>query len=160
MSMPTMPRDKLTWQSRTGLFIFLNSAPINWYSKHQSTIHWVFCFWIRGCCYKNQDGEIAWPALQYKLRSHDGNPTGLPDLYTSGDNMSVIFNTSCPESTLRKKSNCICYHAIHESVLAMGGMVTAHYEPSITPTQLLISRQKSSQADNAMTPLSAVSSTI
>jgi hypothetical protein len=50
--------------------------------------------------------------------------------YTFGDNMSVIFNTSAPESTLQKKSNSICYHAVRESV-AMQELVTAH-EPSIT----------------------------
>jgi hypothetical protein len=44
--------------------------------------------------------------------------------------MSVIFNTSAPESTLRKKSNSICYHACRESV-AMDEIWTAH-EPSIT----------------------------
>ena len=30
--------------------------------------------------------------------------------------MSVIHNTQKPESTLKKKSNPICYHAIRESV--------------------------------------------
>ena len=45
--------------------------------------------------------------------------------YTYGDNMSVIHNTKQPESTLKKKSNSICYHAIRESV-AMREMLTAH----------------------------------
>ena len=43
--------------------------------------------------------------------------------YVYGDNMSVIHNTQQPESTLRKKSNSICYHAICESV-AMGDTKT------------------------------------
>ena len=30
--------------------------------------------------------------------------------------MSVWHNTSRPESVLRKKSNSVCYHAVHESV--------------------------------------------
>jgi len=42
-----------------------------------------------------------------------------------GDNMSVIHNTQTPESTLKKKSNAICYHAVRESV-AMGESLTAH----------------------------------
>jgi hypothetical protein len=55
--------------------------------------------------------------------------------YTFGDNMSVIFNTSTPESTLRNKSNSICYHACREAV-AMDEIWTAH-EPSITnPTNI------------------------
>ena len=42
-----------------------------------------------------------------------------------GDNMSVIHNTSKPESTLKKKSNSICYHAVREAV-AMGECMTSH----------------------------------
>ena len=50
--------------------------------------------------------------------------------YTLGDNMSVIFNTSRPESMLRKKSNSICYHTVREYI-AVGEMITGH-EPSVT----------------------------
>ena len=45
--------------------------------------------------------------------------------YMYGDNMSVIHNTQKPESTLKKKSNSICYHAVREAV-AMGEILTAH----------------------------------
>ncbi len=47
--------------------------------------------------------------------------------YIYGDNMSVIHNTQRPESEsmLKKKSNSICYHAVHESV-AMGESLTGH----------------------------------
>ena len=53
---------------------------------------------------------------------------GVPILgpsYIYGDNMSVIHNTQRPESTLKKKSHSLCYHAIKESV-AMGESLTAH----------------------------------
>ena len=36
--------------------------------------------------------------------------------YIYGDNMSVIYNTSRTESTLKNKSNSICYHAVREAV--------------------------------------------
>jgi hypothetical protein len=39
--------------------------------------------------------------------------------YVYGDNKSQVTNLSRPESTLKKKCNSICYHAIRESV-AMG----------------------------------------
>ena len=39
--------------------------------------------------------------------------------------MSVIHNTQRPESTLKKKSNSICYHAICESV-AIGDSLTVN----------------------------------
>ena len=42
-----------------------------------------------------------------------------------GANMSVICNTQQPESTLKKKSNAIAYHAVRESV-AMGKLLTGH----------------------------------
>eukprot|EP00804_Cyclotella_cryptica_P001277 CCRYP_012759-RA/>CCRYP_012759-RA protein AED:0.48 eAED:0.48 QI:0/0/0/1/0/0/2/0/67 len=42
-----------------------------------------------------------------------------------GNDMSVVINTSKPESTLKKKSTSICYHAVHEAV-AMGEAVVAH----------------------------------
>jgi hypothetical protein len=39
--------------------------------------------------------------------------------------MSVVANVSRLESTLRKKSNSICYHAVREAV-AMGKALVAH----------------------------------
>jgi hypothetical protein len=45
--------------------------------------------------------------------------------YVYGDNMSVDTNSSKPESTLKKKSNLICYHVVRETV-AMGKALVAH----------------------------------
>jgi hypothetical protein len=45
----------------------------------------------------------------------NGPPTYGPT-YTFGDNMSVVKNTSAPESVLRKKYNSICYHTVREAV--------------------------------------------
>ena len=42
--------------------------------------------------------------------------------------MSVVHNTSIPESFLRKKTNSVCNHAVHESV-AMGESLV-RYMPS------------------------------
>ena len=61
--------------------------------------------------------------LCYKLRMM-GVPVMGPS-YIYGDNMSVINNTQRPESTLKKKNNSICYHAIRESV-AMGESLMGH----------------------------------
>jgi len=55
--------------------------------------------------------------------------------YTYGDNMSVIHNTQRPESTLKKKSNSICYHVARESV-AMGETLTAHMPTASNPADL------------------------
>ena len=44
--------------------------------------------------------------------------------YMYGDNMSVITNVSKPVSTLRKKSNLICYHAVPEAIAMGEALVT------------------------------------
>jgi hypothetical protein len=61
--------------------------------------------------------------LRYKLWMM-GIPIEGP-CYTFSDNMSVIRNTSKPESCLQKKSNSIYFHAVHESS-AMGELLIAH----------------------------------
>eukprot|EP00804_Cyclotella_cryptica_P009223 CCRYP_020308-RA/>CCRYP_020308-RA protein AED:0.33 eAED:0.33 QI:0/0/0/1/0/0/3/0/300 len=61
--------------------------------------------------------------IRYKLRT-----MGIPlksASYVYGNNMSVVTNTSKPESTLKKKLNSICYHAVREAV-AMGEALVAH----------------------------------
>ena len=45
--------------------------------------------------------------------------------YVYGDNMSVIHNTSKPESVLKNKSNSICYHFVREAV-SMRECMTTH----------------------------------
>ena len=39
--------------------------------------------------------------------------------------MSLVHNTSRPESVLRKKRNKVCYHKVHESV-AIGESLVGH----------------------------------
>ncbi len=53
-----------------------------------------------------------------------------------GDSMSVINNTSKPESVLKKKNNAVCYHTVRESV-AMGESLTAHIDGDENPADLL-----------------------
>ena len=71
--------------------------------------------------------------LRYKLRM-----MGVPfseSSYVYGDNMSVINNITRPESTLKKKSNSICYHAVREAV-AMQEMIAAHVGSKDNPADL------------------------
>ena len=70
-----------------------------------------------------KQGTEAVCGLRYKLRMMGVRISGPTYIY--GDNMSVIHNIQRPESTLRKKSNSICYHAVRESV-AMGESLTGH----------------------------------
>ena len=91
---------KLTRRSRTGFVVFLNRAPVFYFSKKQrscetSTFGSEFvamkqcCEYIRG--------------LRYKLRMM-GIPVNNP-AFVYGDNQSVLWNTTDPDSTLKKKSS-------------------------------------------------------
>jgi hypothetical protein len=55
--------------------------------------------------------------------------------------MSVIHNTSKPESIMKKKSNSIssCYHFICESV-AMGESLTGHVRSEENPADILCTK--------------------
>jgi hypothetical protein len=61
--------------------------------------------------------------LRYKIHMMGILLSGPTYIY--GDNNSQVTNSSRPESTLKKKCNSICYHAIHESV-AMGETLLMH----------------------------------
>ena len=115
---------------RTGFFVFLNSAPLTWYSKRQPTVE-TSVFGAEFVALKN--GMEAVRGLMYNLRMM-GIPLDGP-AYVYGDNMSVIHNTQRPESMLKKKSNSVCYHYTRESV-AMGECTTGHIPTKENPADL------------------------
>ena len=102
---------KLTRKSRTGFIVFLNSSPIYYYSKKQgsceiSTFGSEFVA-MKQCC------EYV-KGLRYKLRMM-GIPVNNP-AFIHGDNKSVLWNTTVPESTLKRKSSSVAYHFVREGV--------------------------------------------
>ena len=117
--------DTVTRRSRTGIIIFLNSAPIFWSSKKQNSIE-TSTFGSEFTAMKAAV-EVS-EGLRYKLRMM-GIPIDGPTRI-KGDNMAVVSNTSIPESVLKKKSNSIAYHYVREHV-ASGSMLVSH-EPSKT----------------------------
>ena len=103
--------DTVTRRSRTGFFVYLNCAPIYWWSKKQTSVESSSfgsefvamkqcCEYLRG--------------LRYKLGMM-GIPCNGP-AYIFGDNQSVLANTTIPDSTLKKKSQSIAYHFVREGV--------------------------------------------
>ena len=68
-------------------------------------------------------GVKALRVIKHKLLMMGVPLTGTTYVY--GKNMSVIYNTSRPEWTLKKKINSICYHAVREAV-ASGKCLTIH----------------------------------
>ena len=112
--------DKMKRRSRTGYFIFLNTALIDWLSKKQVTIEGS----VFGADFvAMKTGVEALRGIRYKLLMMGVPLTGPTYIY--GYNMSVIYNTSRPESTLNNKSNSICYHAVREAV-ASGEYLRTH----------------------------------
>ena len=117
--------DKVTRRSRTGVLIYLNRSPIVWYSKKQNSIE-TSSFGSEFTAMKTAV-EIS-EGLRYKLRMM-GVPLEGPT-HVKADNMSVIKNSSMPESTLKKKSNSIAYHYVRERAAA--GIIDVTYEPTGT----------------------------
>ena len=112
--------EKRTRRSRTGFFIYINLACIDWVSKRQSTIE-TSVFGAEFVAMKHGIEKLR--GLRYKLRMM-GVPIDGPSLIY-GDYKSAITNSSRPESVLKKKCNSICYHACRESV-AMDECRVAH----------------------------------
>ncbi len=104
----------------SNFLIFVNTTLVDWHSKQQATIKTgVFGAEFVGM----KTGVDTLRGLRYKLRMMDVAIDGATHIY--GDNMSVIKNTSKPESTLNKKSNTVCYHTVRKSV-TMGETLTTH----------------------------------
>ena len=89
--------------------VFLNGAPIYWFSKKQASCE-VSTFgseftatkqvveYMSGLCYTLQMMGIACEER----------------VFVYGDNMLVLSNTTVPVSTLQKKINSLSYHIIRE----------------------------------------------
>ena len=105
---------------RSSFLIHVITALVQWFSKKQSTAE-TSVFSAEFVAMKQ--GIDSLRDLRYNLRKM-GIPISSPS-YIYGENMSVVHNTSRPESVLRKKSNSVCYDAVLESV-AMGESLVGH----------------------------------
>ncbi len=103
--------EKRTRHSRTGFIIFCNLTPIIWLSKQQGTIE-ISAFGAKFVAMKHWIEMLR--GLRFKIRMM-GIPLSGPT-YIYGDNKSQVTNSSRHESTLKKKYNSSCYHAIHNLV--------------------------------------------
>jgi hypothetical protein len=103
--------DKLNRRSQTGILIFINRAPIIWYSKRQNTVE-TSTFSSEFIAMKTAVEQIE--AMRYKLRMFGVPLQGPANVYC--DNEAVCRNTRAPESTLKKKHNAVAYHRCREAV--------------------------------------------
>ena len=95
--------NKVTRRSHTGFILFVNSAPIIWYSKRQNTVE-ASTFSSEFIALKTCVEAIS--ALRFKLRMF-GVPLGGSDItktddaaYVYCDNETVVKNSTLVESTL------------------------------------------------------------
>ena len=100
-------------RSQTGILIFVNKAPIHWYSKRQATVE-ASTFGAEFCAMRVAVEMIE--SLRYKLRMLGVPIDGAANVYC--DNEAVYKNTVLPESTLKKKHHSIAYHRCREAVAA------------------------------------------
>jgi hypothetical protein len=108
-----------TRRSHSGILIFVQNAPMLWYSKAQKTVetstHGAELVATRICV------ELI-ESLRYKLRMFGVPLDGPAVVYC--DNQSVVHNGQRPDSVLKKKHNAISYHKIRECVAS--GVVTIY----------------------------------
>ena len=105
--------NKVTRRSQTGLLMFVNRAPIIWYSKRQNTVE-TSTFGSEFIAMRTAVEHIE--GLRYKLRMFGIPIEGPTNVFC--DNEAVFKNASIPDSTLKKKHTSICYHRAREAVAA------------------------------------------
>jgi hypothetical protein len=103
----------VTRRSHTGIIIYVQNAPVIWFSKRQNTVE-AATFGSEFVALRICKELIV--ALRYKLRMFGVPIDGPANVFC--DNRGVVKNASVPESTLMKKHNAINYHAVREAAAA------------------------------------------
>ena len=113
--------NKITRRSHTGIIIFLNSAPVIWFSKRQNTVE-SSTFGSELIAMKQAVDMVE--GLMYKLRMF-----GIPIIDEARilcDNQAAVKSGSNPDTRLQKKHNSIAFHRIREAVA--GGWILIYHE--------------------------------
>ena len=106
--------DRITRRSHSGILLYLNSAPISWFSKKQATVE-SSTYGSEFVALRIASEQII--SLRYKLRMFGVPIDGYANVFC--DNESVFKNASFAESRLKKKHNSICFHRVRECVASM-----------------------------------------
>jgi hypothetical protein len=104
---------QMTRQSHTGVLIFVNNAPILWYSKGQNMVE-SLTFGSEFVALRTAVDMIE--GLRYKLRMMGIPLDGKTSVFC--DNEGVVKNTMVPESQLKKKHVAICFQRCREALAA------------------------------------------
>ena len=119
-------RRKVTFCSHTGVLIFVNRAPIFWFSKFYNNLE-SSTFRSDYIVMRQAIGYIF--ALRYKLRMMVFSFEGSTNVFC--DNNDVVINSTRPESTLKRKHNSVAYHRVRE---AQVGILSAMLRKVPLPT--------------------------
>jgi hypothetical protein len=96
---------RVTRLSHTGIIIYVQGAPIMWYSKWQNTVE-SSTFGSEFIAMKTAIEQIE--ALRYKLHMIGIPIEGPANVFC--DNEAMFKNSAFPESTVKKKHNSIANH--------------------------------------------------
>jgi hypothetical protein len=103
--------DLVTRISITGILVMLNNTPLRWIFKRQKIVgtstYGLELVASRIATELSLEVRYIFRSLGMAL---DG-PTII-----SGDNMSVVLNTTIPSSVLKKKHNVVAYHRVREAI--------------------------------------------
>ena len=99
--------DTMTRRSRTGFLVYLNCAPIYWWSKKQNSLE-SSSFGSKFIAMKQCCDYVR--GMRYKLRMMGISFEDPTFIY--GDKQSVLANTAIPDSTFKKNSHSIAYHFV------------------------------------------------
>ena len=110
--------------------MYMNSAPIHWMTKKQTAVE-TSSFGSEFMAMKHCTEYLR--GQRYKLRIM-GIPVNNP-VFLYGDNQSVLWNTSVPDSMLKKKSNSIAYHFVREGA-AKDEWRTSYVKTTLNPADL------------------------
>ena len=105
--------NQVTRRSHTGFVIFVNRAPILWYSKKQTTVE-TSTFSSELIALKTCMEHII--SLRYKLRMFGVCIDGPATVFC--DNKTCVDCSSKFEATLNKKHSSLAYHAVRHAVAA------------------------------------------
>ena len=129
--------NRVTRRSHTGIIIYVNQAPIMWYSKKQNTIE-TSTFGSEFVALKIAVKLVE--SLIYKLRMFGVPIEGEARIFC--DNESVVNSSGNPETVLKKKHCSVAYHKVREMVAS--GKVLIYYEHSSSNLADLLTKPLSS----------------
>jgi len=105
---------KATRRSHTGVIIYLNNAPIIWFSKRQTTVE-TSTFGSEFVAMRIAIEVVE--GLRYKLRMMGVPINGSTNMYCDNES-PVLTNVTRPESPWKKKHNTVAYHKAREAIAA------------------------------------------